>query len=37
MTEAVRGGVPLRDESLFDAVTETYNETIAVIKEFAGQ
>lgn len=37
MTEAVRGGVPLEDESLFEAVCEAYNETVAVIKEFAGK
>lgn len=34
MTEAVRGGVPLGDESLFDKVSEAYRETIAIIKEF---
>ena len=36
MTEAVRGGVPLEDERLFEAVSAAYNETVAVIKEFAG-
>ncbi|MBR5126904.1 MAG: Hpt domain-containing protein [Roseburia sp.] len=35
MTEAVRGGVPLEDESLFEAVKDAYLETIAVIEEFA--
>lgn len=35
MTEAVRGGVPLYDESLFDKVAEAYSETIAIIKRFA--
>ncbi len=34
LTEAVRGGVPLGDESLFDKVSEAYRETIAIIKEF---
>jgi len=34
MTEAVRGGKPLLDEVLFDAVTEAYNETISVIKQY---
>ena len=35
MTEAVRGGIPLRDERLFEAVSEAYSETVAIIKEFA--
>ena len=35
MTEAVRGGVKLQDESLFETVRDAYFETIAVIKEFA--
>ena len=35
MTEAVRGGVPLADERLFEAVTKAYFETIAIIKEYA--
>ena len=35
MTEAVRGGIPLYDESLFKAVEKAYLETIAIIKEFA--
>lgn len=35
MTEAVRGGVKLQDEALFEAVSEAYVETIAVIKQFA--
>jgi len=35
MTEAVRGGIPLGDESLFEAVSKAYNETIAIIEEFA--
>ena len=35
MTEAVRGGVPLENEELFEAVVEAYNETIAIIKEYA--
>ena len=34
MTEAVRGGVPLEDEGLFEKVSESYRETIAIIKEF---
>ena len=34
MTEAVRGGVKLQDESLFEAVRDAYFETIAVIKEY---
>ena len=37
MTEAVRGGVRLEDESLFEAVRDAYFETIAVIKEYAGK
>ena len=35
MTEAVRGGVELQDESLFKAVSMVYFETIEVIKEYA--
>ena len=35
MTEAVRGGVELKDERLFETVTKAYFETIAIIKEFA--
>ena len=35
MTEAVRGGIPLRDERLFEAVSGAYSETVAIIKEFA--
>lgn len=35
MTEAVRGGVKLQDESLFEAVRDAYCETIDVIKEYA--
>ena len=35
MTQAVRGGVPLKDERLFDAVTEAYNETVTIIREYA--
>ena len=35
MTEAVRGGKPLQDESLFKAVKEAYFETITVIKQYA--
>ncbi len=35
MTEAVRGGVPLKEESLFEAVRDAYCETIDVIKEYA--
>lgn len=35
MTEAVRGGVKLQDEALFEAVREAYFETVAVIKEYA--
>ncbi len=34
MTEAVRGGKTLLEESLFDAVTEAYLETISVIKQY---
>lgn len=36
LTEAVRGGVQIEAESLFEAVTKAYNETVAIIKEFAG-
>lgn len=35
MTEAVRGGKPLEDEKLFEAVTQAYEETIAVIRAYA--
>ena len=35
MTEAVRGGKPLQDERLFEAVKKAYFETIAVIKQYA--
>lgn len=35
MTEAVRGGVPLEKESLFEAVSQAYFETIEVIKQYA--
>jgi len=35
MTEAVRGGIKLQDESLFEAVKDAYFETIAAIKELA--
>lgn len=34
MTEAVRGGVPLCDESLFEAVTKAYYETVGVIEQY---
>lgn len=34
MTEAVRGGVPLCDESLFEAVKKAYSDTITVIKQY---
>lgn len=34
MTEAVRGGIPLQDEELFQAVKETYYETIAIITQY---
>ena len=33
MTEAVRGGVPLKDERLFEAVAKAYNQTVEAIKE----
>ena len=35
MTEAVRGGVELQEEALFEAVSAVYFETIEVIKEYA--
>ena len=35
MTEAVRGGVKLQDESMFEAVQGAYFKTIEVIKEYA--
>ena len=35
MTEAVRGGVKLQDESMFEAVQGAYFMTIEVIKEYA--
>ena len=35
MTEAVRGGVELQEESLFEAVSAVYFKTIEVIKEYA--
>ncbi len=35
MTEAVRGGVKLQDERLFEAVSEAYYETIEIIKRFS--
>ena len=34
MTEAVRGGVKLQDESLFRAVSEAYDTTISVIRDY---
>ncbi len=34
MTEAVRGGKPLEDKSLFDAVKAEYERTIEVISAF---
>lgn len=34
MTEAVRGGKPLTEERLFEAVKEAYFETIDVIKQY---
>ncbi len=34
MTEAVRGGVELKDESLYEAVCKNYFETVEVIKEY---
>lgn len=35
LTEAVRGGEPLYDESLFDKVAAAYSETVSIIKEYA--
>ncbi len=35
MTEAVRGGVELQDESLYEAVRTVYFETIDVIRQYA--
>ena len=35
MTEAVRGGVKLQDESLFSVVKDAYYDTICVIKQFS--
>ena len=35
MTEAVRGGVKLQDESLFEAVCSVYFETVDIIREYA--
>ena len=35
MTEAVRGGKPLENENLFEAVSEAYFGTVAIIKAFA--
>lgn len=35
MTEEVRGGKPLEDEKLFEAVSDAYYETIEIIKQFA--
>lgn len=37
MTEAVRGGKPLEDESLFEDVTKAYFETITAIEAYAGK
>lgn len=34
MTEAVRGGVELKDESLYEAVCKIYFETVEVIKDY---
>lgn len=34
MTEAVRGGIKLEDESLFDAVQLEYGRTLAAIEEY---
>ena len=34
MTEAVRGGKPLSDEALFEAVKEAYFDTIESIKQY---
>lgn len=35
MTEAVRGGLKLQDESLFEAVRTVYFETVDVIRQYA--
>ena len=35
MTEAVRGGVKLQDEALFEAVRDAYFETMDAIRELA--
>ena len=37
MTEAVRGGVKLQDESLFTAVKDAYSETMHAIEQFVGE
>ena len=37
MTEAVRGGVKLQDETLFTAVKDAYFTTMHVIEQFAGE
>ena len=34
LTEAVRGGVKLQDEALFDAVSVAYAKTVGVIKQY---
>lgn len=34
MTEVVRGGIPLQDEELFQAVQKAYYETIAIITQY---
>ena len=34
MTEAVRGGMPLCDERLYEAVTKAYFETVAMIEQY---
>ena len=34
MTEAVRGGMELKDNSLYEAVCEAYFETVKVIREY---
>ena len=37
MTEAVRGGIPLTDERLFQAVERAYHQTIETIKMYQSE